>query len=258
MRTVLVLGFALVCLGSPFTAAVAQDTVLAELYGQGVHAYFAGQYQQSHDFLTTAIEQGSRDPRCFYFRGLTYSRLGRPDEAKGDYQKGAELEVSGADRVYPVAQSLQRVQGSARLEMERQRQQARLASRTRNMKATQARYEQLQRAEGQVVRDPNRAAPAKAAELVGPPPKEYSTDPFGDNAPAQEPMPAPPAATAAQPAATDLFGESTPAPATAAPAEDATSNPFADDQPAAMPAETPAAPANPAPSDPFSDSDPFQ
>lgn len=257
MRSYIAIGFAVIslCAARPATS-VAQDTVLAELYGHGVHAYFANEYQDAHKFLTTAIDSGSRDPRAFYFRGLAYTSLGRPDEAKADFQKGAELETAGADRVYPVSQSLQRVQGSTRMVIERQRQTARLVSHTRSAKASHARYEQLQSAEQQVLRNnPNRPEPAPAKELLGTPPAEDETDPFGG--PAQPIRPAAAPADAAEPAdsGTDLFGDS-PA-AEAMPADDssdifgadAKTDPFTEDAPAA-PAGEEAMPAE-AVDDPF-------
>jgi hypothetical protein len=250
MRTYVAVGLAIVSLALGGSTAVAQDSVLAELYGYGVHAYNAGEYQESHEYLTTAIEQGSLDPRVYYFRGLAYTRLGRPEDAKLDYQKGANLEASGADRVYPVGRSLQRVQGRSRLEVERYRQQARLALRVRNRKATQARYEQLKNAEGQVLRDPNRPQPANAEELVGPPAASDASDPFGAEAAAEAPAPAPAvAAPPSEPAGGDLFGETPAAPAAPAPMPaDAGDDPFG----APGTPGTPAAPAAPA-----ADDDPF-
>ncbi len=252
MRSYLVCGFVLFSLfvaGPSIT--VAQDSVLAELYGHGVHAYFAGQHRDAHQYLTTAIEQGSRDPRVFYFRGLAYMSLGRPDESRADFQKGADLETRGADRVYPVSHSLQRIQGSLRMDVEQYRQQARLAARTRNVKASQARYEQLQSSEEQVLRNPNRPAPpAKASDLLGTPPAQDTTDPFGGDALAVEPEAVPvPAAEESPEAAADLFGDT---PAMPAEPADTTADPFADDTPSAAPAEDMPAEV----SDPFAD--PFQ
>jgi Flp pilus assembly protein TadD len=109
-------------MGMVLTPIQAQETVLAELYGQGVHAYYSGDYRMAHQFLTSAIDQGSRDPRAYYFRGLTYASLGRPTEADADFRTGAQLETQKADRIYPVAESLQRVQGRMRLQLERHRQ----------------------------------------------------------------------------------------------------------------------------------------
>src|SRR5207244_12369381 len=47
-----------------------QDAMLEELYGRGVHAFFAGNIRGSFDSLNAAIQSGSRDPRAFYYRGL--------------------------------------------------------------------------------------------------------------------------------------------------------------------------------------------
>ncbi|MBC8351220.1 MAG: tetratricopeptide repeat protein [Planctomycetes bacterium] len=261
MRSYVAIGFAVTCLYAAGPAdAVAQDSVLAELYGHGVHSYFAGQYQDAHEYFTTAIDQGTRDPRTFYFRGLAYTSLGRPDEAKVDFQKGAELETNGADRVYPISHSLQRVQGKTRIAIERQRQQARLAARTRTVKASQARYEQLQDAEQRVLRDPSRPQPAAAKELVGTPPGEDPSDPFGGGTESVAPKAVPAPVTPAEPAdsGNDLFGDGDDAgdamPADDAAGADAEIDPFADDAP---PAESPPAAEEATPAvpedDPFAD-----
>lgn len=274
MRISVVLGLMLmgfmVCPAAP---SPAQDTVLAELYGSGVHSYFAGQYTEAHDLLTTAIGQGSLDPRAYFFRGLIYSKLGRPKEAEADFAKGAQLEVSGADRTYPVGSSLQRVQGTLRQEIEKARQQARLAARTRSSNVTRSGYQEAN--EQRVLRGVDRPPPAPSRQLVGEPPASDAADPFGPAATPAQPVPAPAPAAAVPsftpaPAGTDLFGaptaplpEVTPAadpfgpgadpfglPTTppAAPA-DTTVDPFADDPsaPAAPPASPPTAPSD----DPF-------
>ena len=61
------------------------------------------------------VEGGSKDPRVFYFRGLTYLKLGRPQDAAMDFRKGAELESKDINRFYNVGKALERVQGSARV-----------------------------------------------------------------------------------------------------------------------------------------------
>ncbi len=239
----------------------AQDSVLAELYGQGVHAYFSRNLQLAHEMFTSAIEQGSQDPRCYYYRGLTYAQLGRPDEAEADFKAGALVEVGSADRIYPVADSLQRVQGRMRLQIERHRQVARLTSHSKASQIQRARYEQLKRSEQDVVRDPNRQPAAAAPDATVPAPPAEKTDPFAGNI---EPMPekapekpAQPAVEPAAPAVADPFVEA-PKTAPAAPAttpapDDSKTDPFADDKPAtdtkpaAPTAEKPAAPSD----DPF-------
>jgi hypothetical protein len=236
---------------------------LAELYGQGVHAYFRGDVRTAHQFFSDAIEQGSRDPRCYFYRGLAYASLGRPTEAEADYKSGAALEVSSTDRIYPVSDSLQRIQGRTRLQIEKHRQVARLTAHTKATQVQKARYEQLKRSEPDVLRAPDRGQSAAVPQELpqpmgpqpmGPEPMGAASDPFAGAAaaapekapekPAQPEMPTVPE--------TDPFGvPATPAapPTPPAPANDATTNPFEDDKPAAMPA----APATP----PAADDNPF-
>ena len=83
------------------TLQAQQDELLADLYGRGVHAYFEGELNTAHKFFSDAIEQKTQDPRCYYFRGATYTRLGRPDQATKDFQAGALLEARDIQNVYP-------------------------------------------------------------------------------------------------------------------------------------------------------------
>jgi hypothetical protein len=105
--------------------ATAQESVLDEIYGRGVHRYFAHDYQAAMQNLTLAIENGSKDPRAHYFRGLSAAALGNFAEADMNWQTGATLEVEGAYGDI-IGKSLSRVQGPARLQIERARQTARL------------------------------------------------------------------------------------------------------------------------------------
>src|SRR5581483_9375631 len=104
---------------------LAQDAMLEELYGRGVHAFFSGNIRGSFDALNAAIQSGSRDPRAFYYRGIVLNRLGRPDEAAADFGKGAELEMLGGEP-YPVGKSLERIQGPERVNLEAHRRAMRL------------------------------------------------------------------------------------------------------------------------------------
>jgi len=222
------------------TAAVAgearsQDTVLAELYGRGVHAYFAGKSSEAQQNLTTAIEQGSQDPRAYYFRGLSYYRQGQRDAALDDFRTGAILEAEGTAVNYPISKSLQRVQGSVRLTLEEERRMARLEVKQKANAATRARFDAIDGARPRVER--TEEPEADSGEL--PPPRSADpTDPFGGadtgTEPPAEPMPTPPATSPAEPmdGADSPFG--TPPPAEPA---DNGANPFG----------TP--PAEPAPDD---------
>ncbi len=130
---------AAVVLASGVSFSQAQDPVLDELYGRGVHRYFANDYLQAYDQLSLAINNGSQDPRVYYFRGFAALASGRIDEAEADWQAGAAIEAKG---VYgsEIGRSLSRIQGSTRLDLERIRQSARLETMALNQMKNRARY----------------------------------------------------------------------------------------------------------------------
>lgn len=226
--------------------AFGQGAVLDELYGQGVHSYFGGRYSEASEMFTNAIAQGSKDPRCYYFRGLCHIRLGHSSAAGVDFEKGADLEITGRDRIYPIGRSLQRIQGRDRLLLEKHRRQARIAAQIAARKEQQARFEELKRVEPDVVRDPNRAPAERPAEMT-PPPPAGADDPF--LADESEPSPAPPReAPADTPPPAAEAAPADPAPAT--PATPAESDPFG-----AEPSDDPFSTDAPATDDPFAPSD---
>jgi hypothetical protein len=183
-------------LGWLASTASAQDTLLSELYGQGVHAYFSGDSEKAHQLFTMAIDQGSRDPRCFYFRGLAYHRLGRPEEGVNDFKKGAELEAAGEAVQVDVGSSLQRVQGPTRLELENYRYRARLTAHVEDVRTRQERYEQFRSDEPRVIRRPD--AGIEPMELPSRPAPDPS-DPFAADPDAEAPAAAPAETTVAEP-----------------------------------------------------------
>ncbi len=216
----------------------AQD-VLDELYGSGVHSFFAGNRAAATEHFNQAIAAGSQDPRVFFFRGLTEASTAGAQSAaaQADFQQGAQLEVLGR-RGGDVSKALQRIQGPARMEIERARTLARLNSKSKQFELMRQRYEA---AAASAVAP---SAPATNNEATAPGPNP--TDPFaGDGklskgtpedmpaanepgtektAPAADPFGDDAPATPAAPAADDPFG----APATPAPAAetDAGANPF--------------------------------
>lgn len=172
--------------------AVAQEDPLEELYGNGVHLYNAGDYRAAYYELTRAVDNGSQDPRVFYYRGLCYLKLGREQEGKSDFAKAAGMEMSDNDRFYPVSKSLERVQGRARQMIERYRSSARLRAFQNRERARFERYERIRRNEPNVLLSP---APGESTKLPAPagdePPKPEADDaakPEGDETP-PEPEP---------------------------------------------------------------------
>ena len=59
----LVAGWVLVS-SAPLTA---QDAVLGQIYGNGVHAYFAQDYLKAHQLFTSAIDGHTPGPALFLF-----------------------------------------------------------------------------------------------------------------------------------------------------------------------------------------------
>jgi hypothetical protein len=229
----------------------AQEAILGQMYGNGVHAYFSGEYVRAHQLLTAAIDAGSRDPRCYYFRGLSYLRLGRPQEAEADFQQGAKLETADLNRTYSVAKSLERIQGPPRAEVERYRIQARMAALDRSEKDRQRRYEGDNLLGRQALEQQAGAAPTKASstepiaapqatppaaqpenpfgvpEKNGPEPAPKPTGPPVNQEPAAKPAPEPAAKPETKPPTedSDPFGPGKPGPESAKPATEAAPGP---------------------------------
>ena len=116
-------------IGALFILGCWQLAAVGGELNQSMQSFFDGKLQQAHQSLTQQISTGSLDARVHYFRGLANSRLGDAKAAAADFQKAAELELSGGG--YGVGEALQRVQGRERLMLEKYRKMARLTRRYR-------------------------------------------------------------------------------------------------------------------------------
>ncbi len=162
----------------------AQEDLLSELYGVGVHAYNSGEYRDAYENLSAAVEGGSRDPRVYYFRGLSQAQLGRPEDARLDFAKGAQFEVAGGGDRYPIGRALERVQGAQRLTIERVRQIEKIKYQQAQLAETKRKYEDQKqiRAQEPVLREATPAdvpPPSKMIEEGAAAPVDG--DPFGDD-----------------------------------------------------------------------------
>ena len=220
------------CLATNGNLFANDELAVTELYGQAVHSYFDGEYEAAHKSLSDAIDLGTDDPRVYYFRGLSKMRLGRSEEATKDFEQGGKLEAQGAAQFYPVGRSLERIQGTERVAIEKVRKQARIAIRLRQKKIEAARIEAFKRDERLRKSGPAVKLGTPSANTVG------EDDPFGTSGAPAEKSDAPVPAKPSEPAKdADPFGS----PAKPAePAKDA--DPFG-------------APAKPA--EPAKDADPF-
>ncbi len=222
--------------------ALAQDGLLEDLYGRGVHAYFEHRYEEAHGLLTKAVTSGLQDPRAYYFRGLTYLRLGRPDEAKAEFKTGAELEAIAAEPVN-VGKALERIQGAERIAIEQHRRAGRLALHNKAAAAAKARYEERIDAERRVLLNPGRAAAAPG----GAPATPDESDPFNEGGAKPAPLPAPPGEAKPATPAEPPPEEAKPAEAKPAEPKPASADPFADEPKPATPKPAEPKPAEPAP-----------
>jgi hypothetical protein len=227
------------------------DGALEQLYGEGVHAYFAGNADLSHRLLTDAIKAGSRDPRCYYFRGLAAARTGA--DAHADFQVAAELEGSNQDVVTTVNHALQRIQGRTRMVIENHRVAARYAALRQQRDRDTSRYGTDRRRQ---IRDLEQKAAKPAEAATEPAPAEVPADAKPADAKPMEEMPAEEPAEEAKPAEEAPAEE---APAAEKPADEPPAA-AADEKPAAeTPAEeAPAADAEPAEDKPAADEKPAE
>jgi hypothetical protein len=208
-----------------------------EMYGIGVHSYFSGNLPQAESIFTQLIDSGSEDPRVFYFRGITQTKLAGDTAGKADFDKAANLEMQGKRNV-DVGKALQRIQGTVRMEIEKSRSAARLTYATKRMLLEKTRIEKLPKTSGSTPKDPfgDDAAPTQGQPQAMPTP----TTPEAPAAEISEP------GTDA-PAGADPFDTpSSDAPAADAPAAEEGADPFGGD-PAPEGGTTP----------PAADEDPF-
>ncbi|MFK8113604.1 MAG: hypothetical protein AB8B91_15490 [Rubripirellula sp.] len=159
-------------------SASAQNAILAEMYGRGVHAYYSGNNTDANQYLSMAINNGIEDPRAYYFRGMVAHASGRAYEAESDWQRGAELEASGKVAA-SIGRSLSRFQGSARIKLEQIRQTARLQALATSAARSQQRYGELGASAAPAAPAVVPSTPAPA--ISAPPAPAAEENPFADD-----------------------------------------------------------------------------
>ena len=110
----------------------AQDAYLARIYGEGVHLYYRNDTTTARCRFDSVINEGSRDPRAYYFRAIMALESGDVGSADSDIRTGARYELEGQG-TYDVWSALARVQGPHRLQFECKRNAALLALRKQSV-----------------------------------------------------------------------------------------------------------------------------
>ncbi len=177
-HTLTMFAFALAVLGSwNVNSASAQDqrAVLAETYGQGVHAYNGGRLTEALEFFTLAIDNGTQDPRVYYFRGIVSYVSGRPEEAEKDWNSGAVTEALQGPNL-SIGRSLSRFQGNGRLKLEQIRQTARFKALAEANARSRQRYGEIQSTPENSAVQPTPRLPAQP--IAPPPTPPAASNPF--------------------------------------------------------------------------------
>jgi len=99
-----------------------RSRTLYAMYSQARAAYFRSDLPTSQRLLDEVVRQGSQDPRVYYFRGLTFLKLGRAAEAQADFDQAVTMELNPGSRI-DVDQALERVQGQYRRALETRREE---------------------------------------------------------------------------------------------------------------------------------------
>jgi tetratricopeptide (TPR) repeat protein len=85
-----------------------------KLYYLGRSFYFQGDCERALKELNEAIRLRPDEPLYWYYRALTYRRLGKNDEATRDARVAASLRRAGKSRK-DIARELERIQGAPRV-----------------------------------------------------------------------------------------------------------------------------------------------
>ncbi len=216
----------------------AQQEAMTEIYGQGVHRYFAGDYSGAELLLNQVQAAGSEDPRVHYFLGMCkVAQGGGALAGLADFEAGAQAEAKSKNS-YQVGVALTRIQGAARREIEKARLAARSQVRQQQLREQRARTDAAGSGRSNpgtiggfpavdpTIPDPIAEGMRSGQATVDPlqPASPDTANPFGDD-PVTPAPPGPATTTPAAPTeATDPFGAPATEPAMGDPDPFATPN----------------------------------
>ena len=103
-------------LHQPSIMTVADPLEAEKHYAAGLRWYYDHDYAKAEKEFYTAVEHDGQDARYYYFLGLARLMLGDRDAAE-DFEQGARLERLDRPSRAAVSAALERVQGSARAQL---------------------------------------------------------------------------------------------------------------------------------------------
>lgn len=113
---------------SAFAQSSAEDVALANrLFGKGASELYNGENLDAIHYFDQAEKTGVIDARVLYLRGVAKYKQGNVASALKDFEKAAAIEYSYPPGLYSIDETLTRIQGEVRLEIESARKIAREA-----------------------------------------------------------------------------------------------------------------------------------
>lgn len=176
-----------------------------QLYSSARSAYFRNDFATTVELLDRVIEDETRDPRAYYFRGLALQELDRSEDAQADFARAVSLETTPGNKI-DVDRALERVQGPARRSLEEQRGVAMLALRQEQLAKRRAMIASI--LERRTNAGPGSGAGATARSAINAPP---AAPVVATTTPAAQPS----ATTTTKPAATQPAAQDAPTISTA-------------------------------------------
>jgi|GEM_PF-1375647 len=166
------------------------DRAKQQLYSAARSAYFRDDFATTVELLDRVIEDETRDPRAYYFRGLALRELDRSEDAQTDFARAVSLETAPGNQI-DVDRALERVQGPARRALEEQRGVVMLALRQKELEKRRAMIASI--LERRTNAGPGSGTGATAESALNAPP---SAPAVASTTPAAQPATTTPAASA--------------------------------------------------------------
>jgi len=104
---------------APSTVGSIDGGLAGQLFDRGFAAYWSGDVATAENFCRQAIQLNDRDPRAWYYLGLSLASQGRGDESASSLGTAAQLHATLSDQSSKaVSRALERLQGTLRQQLQ--------------------------------------------------------------------------------------------------------------------------------------------